>query len=63
MTLEQWNNLKEGDVIHNPVDGNMVVHYYDYFGEGKEICLCSDGWIWPASEFDHDDWELIKEGK
>lgn len=70
MTQEEWNNLKEGQIIHNEIDGYMEVTYSSAFSDKNEKELCLVGHfvvdsldkscIWRGSQFDPKDWEIIE---
>lgn len=62
MTEREWNNLKDGDVIYNPVDGYMTVRWTDTFNfhYEKELNLEDDNDLWNGSQFNPADWEKVK---
>ena len=60
--MKTFNGLKEGTVIHNEIDGDMVVRYSDWFSESgeKELCFESERCLWRGTEFDPANWELAE---
>lgn len=60
--MKTFDNLPEGTVITNPIDGDMTVCYLDAFSEDntKELCFLSKDSIWLGYQFDPRDWEVKK---
>lgn len=58
--MKSFEGLKEGTVIHNDVDGDMIVRYSAWFSETneKELCFESENMIWRGCQFDPADWEI-----
>lgn len=61
--MKTFEGLKEGTVIHNDIDGDMTVAYWDGFNltGRKELCFTTENCIWRADQFDPRDWEIKKE--
>ena len=59
--MKTFDNLKEGTVIHNDIDGDMTVVYSDAFSSTKELCFVSENCIWRGNQFDPKDWEVKEE--
>ena len=61
--MKSFEGLKEGTVIHNDIDGDMIVRYSALFSETheKEFCLESERSLWRGCQFDPADWE-VKDG-
>ena len=61
--MKSVEGLKEGTVIHNDIDGDMIVRYSTLFSETheKEFCLESERSLWRGCQFDPADWE-VKDG-
>lgn len=57
--MKTFEGLKAGTIIHNSIDGDMVVVYSDWFNETeeKELCFQTDDSLWRGTEFDPTDWE------
>ena len=60
--MKSFEGLKEGTVIHNDIDGDMIVRYSAWFSETneKELCFESENMIWRGCQFDPADWESTK---
>lgn len=57
--MKTFENLRNGNVIENPDDGQMTVMFYDFYGDGKAIMCFADGKsIYPAFQFYPADWSL-----
>lgn len=57
--MKTFENLKEGDIITNGTDGDMVATYYDFYGEGKKtLCLKDSIGLYPANQFNPNEWEM-----
>jgi len=58
--MKSFEGLKEGAVIHNDIDGDMIVRYLVWFSETneKELCFESENMIWRGCQFDPADWEI-----
>lgn len=63
--MKTFDVLHEGDKVWNEDDGTMSVMFCDLYGDGEKIkCLADDRSVYPASQFDPADWEMLenKEG-
>lgn len=63
--MKSFDVLHEGNKVWNEEDGTMSVAFCDVNSDGKKImCLADDRSIYPASQFDPADWEMLenKEG-
>lgn len=60
--MKTFNGLKNGDVIHNDIDGDMTAVYTDLFSYGgdKELWFADKNSLWKAEQFDPADWEIKK---
>lgn len=59
--MKSFEDLQVGDVIENVEDGEMSVMLYDFNGDGEKImCFADRSSIYPASQFDPEDWKLKK---
>ena len=58
--MKSFEGLKEGTIIHNDIDGDMIVRYSDWFSETneKEICFETEKCLWRGTEFDPRDWDV-----
>lgn len=60
-SMENFDNLHSGDKIYNETDGIMEVMFVDFYGNGNKImCFADKNSVYPASQFDPKDWELVK---
>lgn len=60
--MKSFDGLQDGTVVVNPIDGEMVVRYSDWFSETgeRELCFESESCLWRGSEFNPTDWEVRK---
>lgn len=60
--MKTFNGLKDGDIIHNDIDGDMVAIYTDIFSDNgsEELYFLDSNSMWKAEEFDPADWEIKK---
>ena len=60
--MKTFEGLREGTVVTNPVDGDMIVRYSDWFSDNgeKELCFESKTCLWAGYQFDPKDWEVRK---
>lgn len=58
--MKTFKNLKEGSIITNSIDGDMMVCYSDIFSKDntKELCFIDINSIWLGCQFDPKDWEM-----
>lgn len=58
--MKTFDGLKDGTVITNPIDGDMVVCHSDCFSmDGtKDLCFTDENSIWLGCQFDPNDWEV-----
>ena len=54
--MKNWNNIQHGDKVRNIENGDTL-EVYIWRGEKY---LASEDYMWLVSEFDCNDWEVIK---
>ena len=58
--MKSFNNLKAGNRIRSADGTVMEVLFWDFHSTGKKtLCVADGSSIYPASEFDPADWELV----
>lgn len=57
--MKTFDNLKEGDIITNKTDGDMIATYNDFYGDGKKVlCLKGSKSLYLANQFNPSEWEI-----
>lgn len=54
--MKNWNNLEHGDKVRNIYNGDILE---GYIWRGEKY-LASEDSMWLVSEFDCNDWEIVK---
>lgn len=57
--MKNWNNLEHGDKVRNIYNGDILE---GYIWRGEKY-LASEDSMWLVSEFDCNDWEIVKDLK
>ena len=59
--LKTFDGLKEGTLLKDCNGDHYTVSHYDFYGDGECVaCLVTMRGIYPASEFDPRDFEIVK---
>lgn len=58
--MRTFESLKAGDRIISKDGKKMECLFWDFYGNGKIRCLADGKSIFPATEFDPEDWEKVR---